>query len=146
MGRAGRNRRGRAPEEHVRPMRQAVMFAVLLGWANLAPAADPTVHVLAPGFKVQALPLRLTNINALAFSPEGKLYAVAYDGRIHRLVDTNGDGLEDRAEPYWDKEGVLISPIQGVWGPEGLYVSSHLKVSLLRDDNHDGKADREEIV
>ena len=32
------------------------------------------------------------------------------------------------------------------WSPEGLYVSSHGKVSLLRDDDGDGRADREEVV
>ena len=32
------------------------------------------------------------------------------------------------------------------WAPEGLYISSHGKVSLLKDANADGKADEEEII
>jgi len=55
-----------------------------------------------------------------------------------------GDGLEDRAEPYWDQPTIRV-PVGLAWSPEGLYVSSHGKVSFLRDDNGDGKADREEV-
>ena len=108
-------------------------------------AEEPVVRVLVPGFTVRSLPLRLTNVNNLAFAPDGRLYALGYDGRVHLLLDTDGDGLEDRAEPYWDRPTIRV-PVGLAWSPEGLYVSSNGKVSLLRDDDGDGKADREEVV
>ena len=108
-------------------------------------AEEPSVRVLTPGFTVRPLPVRLTNVNNLAFAPDGRLYALGYDGRVHRLLDTDGDGLEDRAEPFWDRSTIRV-PVGLAWSPEGLYVSSHGKVSLLKDDDGDGKADREEVV
>lgn len=124
------------------------LFAPGLGafllWSG-AEAAEPEVHMLVPGFEAKALPLRLTNINALAFSPDGKLFAAGYDGRVHRLIDTDGDGLEDKAEPFWDK-GTLITPTAMVWTERGLLVASYRKISLLTDGDGDGKGDREEIV
>lgn len=112
------------------------------------PARDgpPRAQLLEPGFQARALPVQLTNANALAFGPDGRLYVLGYDGRIHRLIDTDGDGLEDRAAPYWDREG-LISPVALVWGPDRiLYVASHQKISRLVDTNGDGRADQEEVV
>src|SRR6266704_3470075 len=117
-----------------------------LAVAFVARAADePEVHMLVPGFAVQELPLRLSNLNNLRFAPDGKLFALAYDGRIHVLTDTDGDGLEDHDELFWDKTTLSV-PVGMVLAPEGVYVSLHGKVSLLRDTDGDGKADREEIV
>jgi len=107
-------------------------------------AAEPVVHMLVPGFTVHELPVRLANINNLRFAPDGRLTALGYDGRIHLLRDTNGDGLEDQDELFWDKPTISV-PVGMVWSPEGLYVSSHGKVSLLRDTDHDGKADKSEV-
>ncbi len=98
-----------------------------------------------PGFTVQELPLKLSNINNLRFAPDGTLTALGYDGRIHLLRDTDGDGLEDRDELFWDKQTITV-PVGMCWSPEGLYVSSHGKVSLFRDNDRDGKADVEEII
>lgn len=124
-------------------MRRLVILATLLT-PGLS-AADGIVHVLEPGFRSRPLPLALTNANALAFGPDQRLYALMYDGRVLRLIDTDGDGLQDRAEPYWEPKS-LVSPIQMLWAPEGLYVTSHRKLSLLRDDDHDGRAEREEVI
>ena len=126
----------------MRPLAFCV-FAFLC--SNATDAAEPEVHVLVPGFQARSLPLRLTNINALAFDGDGRLLAAGYDGRIHRLIDTDGDGLEDKAEPFWDK-GTLITPTALVWTEQGLLVASHRKISLLIDADKDGRADREEIV
>ena len=71
-------------------------------------AEEPSVRVLTPGFTVRPLPVRLTNVNNLAFAPDGRLYALGYDGRVHRLLDTDGDGLEDRAEPFWDRSTIRV--------------------------------------
>src|SRR6266567_4004794 len=109
-------------------------------------ATDQTiVHMLIPGFTVQELPVRLSNINNLRFASNGRLFALAYDGRIHVLRDTDGDGLEDADELFWDKSTLSV-PVGMVLAPEGVYVSSHGKVSLLRDTDGDGKADTEEII
>src|SRR5713226_11168 len=101
--------------------------------------------MLVPGFTVQELPVKLSNINNLRFTPDGKLTALGYDGRVHILRDTDGDGLEDQDTLFWDKPTLSV-PVGMAWSKEGLYVSSHGKVSLLRDTNGDGKADLEEIV
>ena len=101
--------------------------------------------MLTPGFKVHELPVKLSNINNLRFSPDGRLTALGYDGRIHILRDTDGDGLEDEDRLFWDKPTLSV-PVGMAWSKEGLYVSSHGKVSLLRDTDGDGKADVEELV
>jgi putative heme-binding domain-containing protein len=91
--------------------------------------------MLVPGFQVQELPVRLSNINNLRFAPDGRLFALGYDGRIHILIDTDHDGLEDRDELFWDKPGLSV-PVGMALAPEGVYVSSHGKVSLLRDSSN----------
>ncbi|HVY68997.1 MAG TPA: c-type cytochrome, partial [Verrucomicrobiae bacterium] len=84
-------------------------------------------------------------LNNLRFAPDGKLTALGYDGRVWSLKDTNGDGIEDTAEPFWDKPTLSV-PVGMAWTTRGLYVSSKGKVSLLRDTDSDGKADVEEII
>jgi len=112
----------------------------LSGWG-----AEPVVRMLVPGFTVRELPVKLSNLNNLGFAPDGRLTALGYDGRIWLLKDTDGDGLEDAAEPYWDKPTISV-PVGMAWSTDGLFVSSHGKVSLFRDTNGDGKADVEEII
>jgi putative heme-binding domain-containing protein len=108
-------------------------------------AAEPLVRPLLPGFTVKELPLRLSNINNLRFAPDGRLFALGYDGRIHVLRDTDGDGLEDDSELFWDKSTLSV-PVGMSLAPEGVYVSSHGKISLLRDTDGDGKADVEVVI
>ncbi|MGI8965843.1 MAG: DUF7133 domain-containing protein, partial [Limisphaerales bacterium] len=108
-------------------------------------ADEEIVHMLVPGFTVQELPIKISNINNLRFAPDGRLTALGYDGRIHLLRDSDHDGLEDQDELFWDQPTITV-PVGMCWSPEGLYVSSHGKVSLLRDTNGDGKADAEEII
>lgn len=125
------------------------ILLVLLGLTpSSLPAGEPVepvVRMLVPGFSVQELPVRLSNQNNLRFAPDGSLTSLGYDGRVWRLRDTNGDGLEDKAEPYWDRPTLSV-PVGMAWSTHGLYVSSHGKVSLLQDTDGDGKADAEEIV
>jgi len=111
----------------------------------LAGFGQTNVWMLVPGFTVRELPVKLSNINNLRFTPDGRLTALGYDGRVHLLRDSDGDGLEDSDTVFWD-QATLRVPVGMAWSKDGLYVSSHGKVSRLRDTNGDGKADVEEIV
>src|SRR6185369_17219796 len=101
--------------------------------------------MLVPGFTVQELPVKLSNINNLRFSPKGELTALGYDGRVHILRDSDGDGLEDQDILFWAKPTITV-PVGIAWSNEGLYVSSHGKVSLLRDTDGDSVADVEDVI
>jgi putative heme-binding domain-containing protein len=101
--------------------------------------------MLVPGFTVHELPVKLSNQNNLRFAPDGSLTSLGYDGKVWRLRDTNGDGLEDTAEPVWDQPTLSV-PLGMAWSTAGLYVSSKGKVSLLRDTNADGRAETEDII
>jgi putative heme-binding domain-containing protein len=112
----------------------------------------PEVQMLLPGFAVQQLPLDLTNINNLRYRADGKLVAVAYDGNIYLLSDSNGDGLEDKVETFWDNQGRIQSPIGMALTPpgyehgDGLFVASMGKLSLVVDSDGDDRADKEIVV
>src|SRR6266478_4798689 len=111
----------------------AISFLALALTQALA-EPSPVIHMLVPGFTVQELPVRLSNINNLRFAPDGRLFALGYDGRVHILRDTDGDGLEDKDEIFWDKPtisvpvGMAIAPdsstLKGGHQTE-VYVSSH---------------------
>ncbi len=80
--------------------------------AQLEKAKDPPpVQVFAPGFTVRQLPLDLTNINNVQYRVDGTLVVQAYDGKIWLLRDTDQDGLEDKAELFWNNPSGLRSPI-----------------------------------
>jgi len=105
----------------------------------------PIVRMLVPGFRVRELPVRLLNVNNLRFAPDDRLTALTYDGEVHLLSDSDGDGLEE-SDCLFFSEPRLTVPVGMQWAPEGLYVSSHGKVSLLRDVDGDFRADQEEII
>lgn len=110
---------------------------------NAKDQADLTV--LVPGFTVTELPVRIPNINNLRFAPDRSLIALGYNGQIWRLTDEDGDGIEEAAKTYWDGQSLSV-PVGMVWTSAGLVVSSHGKVSRLRDHDRDGRADAEEIL
>ncbi len=125
-------------------LRLGVLTGLLAGSVHAETNRAP-VHMLVPGFTVQELPVKLSNQNNLRFAPDGTLTSLGYDGKVWRLRDTNGDGLEDTAEPVWDRPTLSV-PLGMAWSTHGLYVSSKGKVSLLRDTNGDGRADTEEVI
>ncbi|MCA9034348.1 MAG: ThuA domain-containing protein [Planctomycetaceae bacterium] len=112
----------------------------------------PAVQVLVPGFEVDELPLQLTNCNNVRYREDGKLVTLGYNGDIHLLTDTNGDGLEDAAEVFWKNEGSIRGPIGMLLTPpgykkgRGVFVPSKGKVSLIVDTDGDDKADQEIVV
>ena len=122
-----------------------LLLAAGCSWVLSQAEAQTPIQMLVPGFTVRELPLRLSNINNLRFSPGGRLFALAYDGRVLVLRDTDGDGLEDNATVFWDQPALRV-PVGMAWSSEGIYVSSQGKVSLLIDVDKDGRADTEEII
>jgi len=94
----------------------------------------PPVQMLVPGFTVRELPVELRNLNNLVYAPDGRLFALGYDGNVYQLSDTDGDGLEDRAALFWDNVRNEIPPSIGMaWGPGGLYIASRGRILHLRD-------------
>jgi len=111
----------------------------------------PSVQMLVPGFTARELPVKLSNINCVKYRPDGKLVALGYDGNIWLLSDTDGDGLEDKATPFWNKPslrapiGMALTP-PGYAKGEGVFIPSKGKLSLIVDTNHDDIADEEIVV
>ncbi|HCN28429.1 MAG TPA: heme-binding protein [Verrucomicrobiales bacterium] len=101
--------------------------------AHVLPDAPP-VQMLVPGFVVRELPLELRNLNNFVYAPDGRLFALGYDGNVHQFADSDGDGLEDRATLFWDNTRNEIPPSIGMaWGPGGLYIASRGRIIHLRD-------------
>ena len=112
----------------------------------------PPVQMLLPGFTVREIPVELPNINNVRFRADGKLVALGYNGDVHLLSDTDGDGLEDRADLFWRNEGSLRGPIGIALTPpdysrgQGLFVPSKGRVTLIVDTDGDDRADKEIVV
>ncbi len=119
----------------------------------LKPVADsPQVQMLVPGFTVREVPVDLPNLNNLRYRHDGKLVALGYNGNVYLLSDSDGDGLEDRAQVFWENKtgirgpiGIALTP-KGYAKGNGLFVASKGKVSLIVDTDGDDKADEEIVV
>ncbi len=128
-------------------------LAATEGGHLLKPIDNPLpVQTLVPGFTVRELPVELTNLNNVRYRHDGKLVALAYNGNIFILSDTDGDGLEDQAKLFFDGTKALRGPIgieltpKGYPHGSGLFVASKGKVSLIVDADGDDKADKEIVV
>jgi putative heme-binding domain-containing protein len=112
----------------------------------------PEVQMFVPGFTARRLPLDLTNINNVRYRDDGKLVALAYNGNVYLLTDTNGDGLEDHAELFWENKGSVTAPIGLALTPpgyalgRGVFIACTGKLLLLLDTDGDDKADKEIVV
>ncbi len=117
--------------------------------ALTAVKSPPVIQPLVPGFVARKLPVALSNINFLRYRADGRLYAGAYDGKIHVLRDTDGDGLEDKADIFHESDdlklvmGMALTP-PGYPRGEGVFVATRSRVLLVLDKDKDGKG--EEVV
>ena len=115
-------------------------------------ADPPAVQMFVPGFTVRQLPVTLPNINNVRYRPDGKLLALAYDGDVYLLEDTDGDGIEDKAEVFWNNEGRIRSPIGMALTPPryergtGLFAATKSECILIVDTDGDDRADKEITV
>lgn len=135
--------------------------------ANLEPlvpvANAPPVQMLVPGFTVREVPLELTNINNLRYRPDGRLYALGYNGDVWLLEDTNADGLPDAKARFFENKGRLRGPIgmqvipprhallkdesgQARPAARGVVVASKGKISALLDYEGDDVAETERVI
>jgi len=112
----------------------------------------PPVQMLVPGFDVHRVPVELTNVNNVRYRHDGALITLGYNGDIHILRDTDGDGLEDSKTVFYKNTGSLRGPIGMAWttpdDPRGVgcFVASKGKVSFFVDRDGDEHADDEIIV
>ncbi len=142
-----------AVEQHL--MNQTAALHAMAGGTSGHPletlADAPVVQMLVPGFTVQELPLRIGNLDNVRYRHDGKLVALGYDGRIHLLSDSDGDGLEDKDELFWDQttmRGAIGMEVTRPGDPRGagVFVASKGKVSFFPDRNGDNRADEEQVV
>ncbi|MCC7087481.1 MAG: ThuA domain-containing protein [Pirellulales bacterium] len=112
----------------------------------------PPLQVLVPGFAVKQLPVDLPNINNVLYRDDGKLVALGYNGNVYLLADTDGDGLEDTANVFFESKGQLRAPIGMALTPpcyakgRGIFAPSKSKCSLVVDTNGDDVADEEIVI
>jgi len=138
------------------PPAEALAWLLLAATACIVPAAaaePPSAmpRMMAAGFVVEPLPLDLPNVNFLRYRADGVLVAGGYDGTVWLLRDTDGDGLEDRADEYFKSPtvkavlGMDLTPPGDKRG-SGVFVAAPGRVVFLPDADGDGRADREIVV
>ncbi len=114
------------------------------------PDAAP-VQMLVPGFAVRELPVRLKAINNVRYRADGKLVALGYDGKIYLLADTDDDGLEDKADVFYDPGrqilslNIALTPPRYKYG-DGVFIARKGSLVLVVDTDGDDKSDKEIVV
>ncbi|MFO0940359.1 MAG: hypothetical protein U0930_06280 [Pirellulales bacterium] len=134
------------------PLKATLPRQLIQGIPLVKVVNPPALKMIIPGFEVSELPLELTNINNVRYRRDGKLVTLGYNGDIHILSDTNGDGIEDSAKLYWKNNGSIRGPIGMVLTPpdypkgQGVILPSKGKVSMIVDRDGDDQGDEELIV
>ncbi len=114
--------------------------------------APAEIQMLVAGFSVRRLPIELTNLVNLQYRHDGRLVALAYNGNIYLLSDTDGDGLEDHADLFWEGKGRISAPIgmdlapQGTVHGEAVFLACKGKVMMVADHDGDGRAEEERVI
>ncbi len=92
------------------------------------------------GFTVTPVAGGFTSATVITFDDYGGLWLSQQDGDIWKLEDLDSDGLYERASLFASGfdilDGLLWYP-----GTDMLYVGSRPKITLLQDENSDGRAD-----
>jgi uncharacterized protein (TIGR03437 family) len=95
---------------------------------------------------------QLNNANALALLPNNDLLIADFDSNELRIVrDTNADGLPDTLDsvPYYAYRFSDDAPLDIAVNSRGVVFShsfgNNAVMLALYDDNHDGRADRDEV-
>lgn len=147
-------------------MRLLFLLSIAIGALGAASTgakdSAPAVQVLIPGFEVFELPIQLSNLNNLRYRADGKLYALGYNGNVWLLSDTDGDGLEDAGQVFFENQARLRGPIgmavvpaghillhrDGALVPtaQGVIVASKGKVSALLDFDGDDVAEVDRVI
>ena len=92
--------------------------------------------MLAPGFSVRELPLKLGNLNNVRYRYDGKLVALGYDGAIHLLSDTNGDGRVSVQEAVnWAAPQAVQMTKDGAHGSQHPQISGGSGDDLIKGDD-----------
>jgi putative membrane-bound dehydrogenase-like protein len=103
---------------------------------------DGAFHV-AKGYAAAPFALGLSNPTSIAFGPDGRLYVAELRGTILALEDADGDYV---AERQWVYARDFASPLGIAFRGEELYVSSHNRITFLRDRDGDGLAEQAEVI
>lgn len=111
----------------------------------------PPVQMLVPGFAVRALPLELKAINAVRYRADGKVVALGYDGKVYLLSDSDGDGLEDKAQVFYEPPRQILSLGMALTPPgynlaQGVFIARKGSLVLELDTDGDDRADKEIVV
>jgi putative heme-binding domain-containing protein len=113
---------------------------------TLVTLPGPPIRMLIPGFTARELPLNLNNINSLVCAPDGRIFALGYDGNVFQLRDSTGGGVEDSATYFFRNDRDQIPASIGMaWGPGGLYIASRGCIFRLRDKG-DGTGELQRIA
>ena len=121
----------------------------------LSPAAALADFVLSPGYRLElvASEPQIVDPVAMAFDAQGRLWVVEMrdypflgegakpSSRIRILEDKNQDGVFETAGTFAD--GLLIPTGLQLWG-SGAFVTLAGEVAYFPDDDHDGRADKQE--
>jgi len=113
---------------------------------SLPPSPVDSVDLdIVPGYEATVLPLTDEAMpTGFAWKEDWTLVVSSLKGRVWFARDTDGDGLEDRMEPYSDE---LAAPY-GVANSGASSIDCINKYALLRlwDDDGDGRAERTEVL
>ena len=108
---------------------------------------DGKFHPLVPGLIAEPLPVDLPNCNNVQYRHDGKLVALGYQGQLYLLSDSDGDGVEDQVDVFWDSEGREVGQIGMDLAPKGspygnaVFLCVKGKILMVADQDGDDKAE-----
>ncbi|MBK9760495.1 MAG: sorbosone dehydrogenase family protein [Flavobacteriales bacterium] len=89
---------------------------------------------LPPGFSISVFAENVTTARAMAYSPEGIVYAGSNDaGEVYAMPDKNHDGVADTVITILKG---LKMPVGVAWHKGDLYISAISRILALRDIDH----------